>query len=137
MDRSKVDALIPEAQEEIRTQGIYKDGYIDNTFRGQISSFGAAVTMGGLLSAIAFFSKKGIGSDVDRSLLMKAIYSLIKGHDAPQVENSLYEYVKQEIRDGREDSVKEDVINAALAVKLAINLFYIKPKKPKEGVKNE
>jgi len=136
MDKSKVDALIPKAQEEIRAQGIYKDGFIDNTFRGQISSFGAAVTMGSLLSAVAYFSKKGSGEEDGRPLLMKAIYALIKGHNAPQGENSLYEYVKQEIRAGREDSVKEDVINAALAVKLAINLFNVKPRKPKEGAKN-
>lgn len=49
---------------------------MNKTYRGQISTFGAAVVMGCLKSAIAFFSDPNKAS-VDRSKLIKVMYQLI------------------------------------------------------------
>lgn len=91
---------------------------INRTYRGQISSFGAAVIMGSLLSAIAFFSDDG-NSKVTRSCLMDAILLVIKKKNPDIiVHKTLYEYAKD-----KGDNCKEDIINAAIALKLAMNLY--------------
>ena len=103
-----------------------KDGKIEKTYRGQISSFGAAVTMGSLRPAIAFFSKdanNGEGSDVQRSKLMKAVLIVLKkAGKAEESLETLYDYTKVKT----EDVCKEDIINAAISLKLAMNLYVLK-----------
>ena len=117
MNRAEIDRLLPDAYELIKANGIAsEDGKVQKTWRGQIASFGAAVSMGSLLSAVAFFSDQG-RAIVEREKLLNVIYDLIK----PQ-ESNLYEYVKA----NRESLlVKEKVINAAIAVKLALNLYVL------------
>lgn len=101
--------------------------YIEKSFRSQISSFGAAVEMGSLLSAVAFFSNKG-GSDTDRPKLMQAIYMLITNNEESN-EKSLLMHVK----DNNTAETKRDVIDAAVALKLAMNAYELRDKddKPK------
>ena len=99
--------------------------YIDKAFRGQISSFGAAVQMGSLLSAVAFFSSKG-GSDVDRPKLMKAIYTLIKENSDTEFDNAdapLLKYVSKHQNDA---FLKDNVLEAAVALKLAMNAYELR-----------
>ncbi len=128
MNKSKVDELIPMAYETIKEIGIAENGKIPSSFRGQISSFGAAVSMGSLLSAIAFFSDKG-SAEVDRTKLPAAILDILKkSHQAGQTETSLYRWVQKEKDSGRETACRESVLNAALAVKLAMNLYKLTEK---------
>jgi CRISPR-associated protein Cmr5 len=115
MDKRRIDNLIPMAYSALKDSGIAKDGQIDNGYRGQIASFGASVAMGSLLSAIGFFSAKG-QSDVDRQRLMEAIRLLIAG-DEP--EDLFHIAVKKH----KDDLFREDVLNAAVALKLAMNLY--------------
>lgn len=98
-------------------------GEIEKTFRGQISSFGAAITMGSLLPAIAFFSKNG-GSDVDRSKLPEAILAVLKkrGLEGADTE-SLFVYAESMIKKGKESECKEAILNATIAIKLSMNLY--------------
>ena len=98
------------------------EGTIVKTYRGQISSFGAAITMGSLLPAIAFFSKDG-DSDVSRSKLMDAVLLVLKksGKTEKNVKN-LFEYAES----GDEDVCKEEILNATIALKLAMNLYNLK-----------
>lgn len=104
------------------------EGQIEKTYRGQISSFGAAVTMGSLKPAIAFFSKDANsgqkeGSDVQRSKLMEAVLIVLKKDENIKAkEKSLFEYVKNH---KNEDVAKENIINAAIALKLAMNLYVL------------
>lgn len=145
MNKSNVDALIPRAYKIIEEVGIAKDGKVANGYRGQIATFGAAVSMGSLLSAVAFFSEEESSSAVDRSKLMLAIYRLIhsesEGTDVKPTENEtevkefsekkkekvkLFNYIIENNDDINE--IKEKVFDAALAIKLAINMYEIKEK---------
>ena len=125
------DSMIIRAIEILKTVGIVKTDknskeYIEKTFRGQISSFGAAVEMGSLLSAVAFFSDKG-GSSTDRPKLMKAIYMLLTESDANDCdEKTLLRYVADHSGDR---FLKRKVIDAAVAVKLAMNAYDLRQKK--------
>ena len=102
----------------IKNKIINEQGQVQKTFRGQITSFGASIIMGSLLPAIAFFydSEK---STVDRKKVLDAIYYILQARQKiGQDEKNLFEYAKKHQEDSR-----EEILNASIALKLAINLF--------------
>lgn len=116
MNKKHVDGWILTAKEAIEKSGISKDGKVEKGFRGKISSFGAAMVTGSFKSAVAFFVDKG-DSGVDRPLLLVAIYYVIHGQIVtPQ---NVLEYVCA--NDNKE--VREQFLDAAIAVKLALNFY--------------
>ena len=76
MNKKRINDWILPAQKAIKDNKIPENGVVNKTYRGQISTFGAAVVMGSLKSAIAFFSDPNKAS-VDRSKLIKVMYQLI------------------------------------------------------------
>ena len=121
MNKNKIDSLIPKAYEAIQKTGIARDDKINSAYRGQISRFGAAVSMGSLLSAIAFFKDQG-GASVDRTKLIAAIAEVL-GENIPEGDD-LYTYVLKNQKDkNKEMKCREEILEAAIALKLAMNLF--------------
>lgn len=121
MSKQRIDKLIPEAYQAIEKCNLSNKGKVDKMLRSQISAFGAAVTMGSLLSAVAFFSKKG-GAQSDRQLLMKAIHWLISPRENREsvTETSLLDML---VKAHNPNIYRESIIDAAIAIKLAMNLF--------------
>ena len=116
INKAKVDRWIPKAYAAIADAKILNDnGKLDSGYRGQISAFGAAVSMGSVLSAVSFFSKDG-SSDVERSKLIDAVKRII---GCPK---SLYEFTQTD------KDAKEQILHAAIALKLAMNLYEWEPK---------
>ena len=143
MNKKDVNEKIDYAYRALTECKIAENNKIVKTFRGQISSFGAAVEMGSLKPAILFFSDQG-GSSVKRTNLMDAIHYILVQCDKEKArnshmkcdkekysnvkesnsENTLYGYIKQKEEQGvPEYRLKEDVLSAAIAIKLAMNLF--------------
>ena len=124
MNKARVDQLITYAYKAIRDNGISNDkNEVRSTFRSQISTFGASIAMGSLKAAIAFFSNQG-SSSVDRSKLPEAILQILQqAGTVPANERSLYFWAEKEISSGRETACREEIVNAAIAVKLAMNLY--------------
>lgn len=126
MNKIAIDRNLPYAYKGIIDSKISKDGKVNKSYRGQISILGAAITMGSIKSALCFFSEKANNnSDVDRSKLLDTIYYVLKNSEDTKekykdVEN-LNAYVVN--ADSDKDALKEDIINAAIAIKLAMNLF--------------
>lgn len=60
MNKNVIDNSISIAYEAINKAGISNNGRINKSYRGQISTFGAAIVMGSLESAICYFSEKRI-----------------------------------------------------------------------------
>ena len=120
MNKNTINQQMQFAYEALAEAGIADvSGNISKTFRGQISSFGAALTMGSLLPAIAFFSNDG-GSSVQRSKLMAAILLVLqKNGKAKKDVKTLFDYAKS----GNEDACKDEILNAAISLKLAMNLY--------------
>lgn len=116
MNKKQVNNWILPARKAIVECGISENGKVDSSFRGQISSFGAAVVMGSLKSAVAFFAKDG-EAKVLRSRLITAIYYVITGIKAEP--NEVFDYVC----DNDDRQTKEQFINASIAIKLALNFF--------------
>ena len=121
MNKRRVDEMIPKAFDVLKQVGIVKGDVINSAWRGQISSFGASMVQGSLLAAVSFFSAKGKQEEgrtlVDRSLLVKAIERML------DLNESLFEYVKAKMASGDEMRAKETIVNAAVALKLAMNLY--------------
>lgn len=119
MNKNAINQEIKVAYDVLRETGIADDrkGTIQKTYRGQISTFGAAISMGSLLPAIAFFSDKG-GADVDRTKLMDAIIKILQ-YTNKTAEKNIFDYVLK----NSEDVCKEEILNAAIALKLSMNLY--------------
>lgn len=135
MNKNRVNKLLPKAIEALKVVEIAnEDGTINKTYRGQIASFGAAVVMGSLPAAVAFFADQG-SATVDRSKLLKAIhYCLTNEVEKPQK-------IFNSIKNDNSPKTKEDYVNAAIALKLAMNLYALeennsgkeKNKEPENG----
>lgn len=138
-NKRKIDEYIPKAIACLcKNKKIVKDGKIKSGFAGQISTFSVAVSTGSLLSAVAFFSEKKQAT-VDRQELMNVIYEIISRESAERKNTDdskavLLSYVKEVYEkthgQGKDanflldyEEFKQDVLNAAIAVKLAINFF--------------
>ncbi len=80
MNKRMVDSWLSIAYNAIEKCGIseIQNGVrcIQRTYRSQISNFGAAVTMGSIKSAVAFFSQQG-KAVADRPKLLQAMYFII------------------------------------------------------------
>lgn len=139
MNKKTINEMLPKAYDTLKDIGIANDKLeIDPVFRSYISSYGAAIVMGSLLAATAFFSAQR-GAKEDRGLLMNAIYYLIiwdkEGTKPKKPENdSLFKYVRAK---GGGAEVKESVINAAISLKLAMNLYAEKKTKTEEKTNKE
>lgn len=125
MGKSRIDELLPCAYDAINSV-VAENGIIKGNYKAQITSFGAAISMGSLLAAIAFFSENS-KSDIPRDDLMKMIYYLVEKRNYIGVEQikskiksyDLFNYVKN----NNNESTKQLVLDAAIAIKLALNLF--------------
>lgn len=132
MNKKLVDQLLPAAVDTLSTCGIAKGGKIDKNFRGQISSFGAAVSYGSLLAAAAFFNQQA-GAKNDRSLLMEAINKLLKDKvGGYTVGKTLFDTIRSTPAD-RQRKLKEDVLSCAVALKLGMNLYTLTDSDQNQG----
>ena len=119
MNKKQVDGWILKAKEALEKTGIATEGgKVDNSFRGQISAFGAAMVMGSFRSAVAFYVEKG-EAKVDRQKLLQAIYYVIS--EEPKLEDP--KQIFQHVCDHDSYDEKEKFIDASIALKLAMNFF--------------
>ena len=139
-NKRKIDEYISKAIEVLNNnKKIVKEGSkIDKTFSGQIATFAVAVSTGSLLSAVAFFSDNG-GASNERSSLMDVIYKIVIDENSQGITNQendsninskLLEHVKNKYKEFKlkndivsYNRVKEDILNAAIAIKLAMNFY--------------
>lgn len=116
MNKKRVNEWIAPAAQALEEVKIVENGKIDSSFRGQIASFGAAVAMGSLKAATAFFTQQG-SAKVRRELLLSAIFMVITGeHKEPK-------YVFKYVCEHDSKQLQEQFIDAAIALKLAMNLY--------------
>ena len=120
----RIDSLIPKAIEAVKTieEGMERKK-LPSEYKGYVSSFGAAVLQSGLKAAIAFYESKSSSSVPNKKPLMLAILELITDKK-PDKKNkdSLLKYVIK--NDSLE--LKDEILDAAAALKLAINTFEMK-----------
>ncbi len=107
--------MVPNAIEVIKKSPILKNGAIESKYNGYISSFGASIIQAGLNSTVAFFGKT-TGEGKDRKEILDAIWNLIQKENLNRECNDIQQFIK--LKD-----VKPTIMNAAIALKLAIRVF--------------
>jgi CRISPR-associated protein Cmr5 len=128
MSKKRIDDWIAPAVEILKDTGIVQNGKVDSAYRGQIASFGAAVVMGSMKAAVAFFSQQG-SSKVHRELLLPAMYRLVTGSTENVKPADIFRYICN--NDNTE--TRNAFLDAAVALKLAMNFYDM----GREGSKNE
>ena len=113
MNKKKIDEYIPTAYEALLNSELVKDNKMPKTYRGYISSFGASIAMGSIRSAVFYYYK-----DDTKKELMKIIFDVIK-KDKDLKNEDLKDYVCKT----DEKEAKENIYNATIAIKLAMNMF--------------
>ena len=134
--RGREDWIGP-AIKAIEDNSIAKNGEVPNEYKGYIDTFGASIVQNGLIPAVLFFENKGGSGDKEkeniyenRKKLLKAILYVLKEKDdskSPGTSSTMYEYIKY--REGKgEDAkrIRQDIVDAAIAVKLALRTFKFK-----------
>lgn len=142
MNKKQIDAMLPKALEVLQNGkfGISQAGKINSAYRSAIAAFGAAMTMGSFKAAVSFFSKDAEDgkAGISRSKLLEAMNLIARG--GQDNSKDILNYV---IKCGKEEEkrLKRDFINAAVALKLAMNAFDLGKNDKKgdegEGDKNE
>ncbi len=137
----RIDELIPKAIEAINRNKIPgANNIVPNEYKGYIDTFGASIVQNGLEPAIIFFETAGgkeddsITSDrekqgiyANRNKLMKAILDVIQGIEKGKP-STLFEYVTLQKKRMDEKQIRQQVVDAAIAVKLALRTFAIQKK---------
>ena len=152
MGKSRIEEYVPRAYKAIKSEhtgiatriviGDVEDYEVIEGLKGQIASFGSAINMGNLKSAVAFFSAKG-GAQTERQDLMKAIYLIINENididDEKTVctNRSLFDQIVNEKDENKILVLKSKILDAAVAVKLAIRMCkLVKEKTRKKEAQN-
>ncbi len=122
-----VEKLIPAAIASVQAN-LAKNESVNKAYKGYISAFGAGIIQSGLLPTLAMY-KGTEGSDhkkAETGHLLKAIFEVIKVNRKPEIisDQDLFDYALRVMQDGnKQQMVMNEIINASIAVKLAIRTF--------------
>lgn len=124
MIKKKIEKYIPKAIEAIQKKelGILRNNKVPKEYNGYISSFGASIRQAGLLATVLFFDSKNAGSQEDRSKVLRTIEFILG------IENGK---LKDKIAD--KSIKKQEIQDAAVALKLAIRTFKFEDKQNENG----
>lgn len=124
MNKTVVDANLPYAYDAVKKYIAGRDGKVNKSYRGQISTLGAAMTMGSMRSAICFFKEKANNdTPVDRSKLLTAIKYVLDQNAFTRDKYKTFKDLWDCAKNVDDKQMREDMINAAIAIKLSMNLF--------------
>ena len=129
MNKNRVDQYLPRAIEALDSEHCKISnvkGELSKTFRGQISSFGAAITMGSFKAAVAFLASdsQNESSKISRSKLLQAIdYVIDSKLDKPRDAKTICIDIFNERDAGKINAIEEKYIDASIALKLAMNAY--------------
>lgn len=136
MNKAKVNEYLPIAIVALKKCGIAdeKDRII-STYRSNISSFGAAVTMGSFKAAVAFFSAdaKDDNSKVSRSKLIQAMDFVVHGKGEDDKPRDVKIICAEVIETNDDKALCEKYINASIGLKLAMNVYYLYDPNKEDG----
>lgn len=122
-----IEILIPSAIEIVKTDVLNNSKEVPKEFNGYISSFGASITMSGLLPTLVFYSQEGKSKGNRRSVI-DSIEKIIK-KNYPNLlvpDDTLLKKIitlKQQQTTTEFIRLHEKIKEAAIALKLAIRIF--------------
>ena len=121
--------LMKWADESIRHSSIYNQErreIISDSYNGQIAAFSVSVALSGLKPAIAlYYSGKG-SSDVDKKKIVELLASMYTKHKGIQTTADVLFDKVINATVSEEVSLKKDIIEYGIALKLAVRTFKFK-----------
>ncbi len=120
-----INKLIPIAIDKINESNIFEKNskIIPREYKSYVSSFGSSVMQSGLLPALAFYhANSEVGKK--RVKIMTIIFNILKNNNKNYYnteQENLFEFTQKRIDNERQ--IKKDIMNAAIAVKLAIRTY--------------
>lgn len=130
--KKSIEKLIPRALQAVE-EHLAHGGTVPSAYNGYIASMGASIVQMGLLPTLAFYSlgksedapgtdnEKGADTKEDRSKLLLTIFKIIEPEESANYQGTLLKYALEENVNQR--FLKKRILNAAIAVKLAIRTF--------------
>ncbi len=128
VDKKQIDALIPAAVQAIENC-ILSNGEVSSVYRNYLASFGTVARFSGIKTAVAVYSKDEVKTKEDRGQVINMICMVLKikksaeesrrnNESGQPFGTELLEYIEKD-----EKSAKDRIIEAAIAIKTALNLF--------------
>ena len=128
----QIDRYIPPAMQLVtrKLASVSNKGHVPAVYKGYISSMGASIVLSGLVPTLAFYNAdtRDSGSEQPRRPLLDILHELLRDRYVLKNQDSLFDYAlaledqkkKTELR-----RLKRDVINASIALKLALRTFHL------------
>ncbi|GAA0182523.1 type III-B CRISPR module-associated protein Cmr5 [Clostridium sediminicola] len=134
MGKKRIEILIPKALQAVTDFIADNDMKVKTEYKGYISSFGASIIQSGLYTAIAFYESTTSEVEKERRNLLKAIRCVVdEDYDKSDKELLMNYCMLNDIQFSQDNvsgksktELKEEIIDAAIAIKLAIRTFEIK-----------
>ena len=114
----KLNRLTPLALKSAKS--LVENGRIPREYNGYIASFGASIILSGLLPAVAFYENINAEANQDKTKMTKAILSIIKEDKRISEE---YGTLMNFVLSSGVANIKQEILDAATALKLAIRTF--------------
>ncbi len=131
INKRNVNQLIPKAIEALEKIfniqcGSEKDT-IPNEYRNYLASFGTCIRTSGLKTAVAIYNKEGKLNDEDKGKVIELI--------AWVLDKDKQKLIKEinAVNSEDEKNLKQKVIEAAIAIKLSLNMFQLVDKEKKSN----
>lgn len=130
--KKQVDKLIPIALVAVTDHiaiGKNKDT-VNEAYGGYSAAYCTVIMQNGLLAGTAMFSDvtKTNSTKGDKTCLMKAIHHILIGK-APGEKDTFFQYVQKQVEAGKSFQLKRQILDATVAIKLALRTFHqINPK---------
>ena len=128
MENLRVAKLLPYAYEALKNDTVInKDGkgIIEKSLRGQISSFGASILTGSLEASVAFYSVQGRAKS-PRDALLPVICKILRDGGEFAAPDESKTDLKEIVFTSKDPELSEKIIDASIAIKLAMNFFELK-----------
>lgn len=128
--KKNLERLIPKAMKAVKKCLANDKDEVPSAYNGYISSMGASIVQMGLLPTLAFYSygkdDNKARSKENRPDLLKAILEVIK--EEKEEETKLLDYALEVEKNPKKDlrELQQKVVQAAIAIKLAIRTFTLK-----------
>ena len=126
----QVEKFIPPAVQLIKDHLATGEGklVVPSVYKGYISSMGASIIMSGLLPTLAFYNTDGDNSSSEKARrpLLNVLHGLLKDRHEGLDRHGLFEHaigLQEAKRHAALRQLKEEVIQASIAVKLALRTF--------------
>lgn len=122
----RIEKYIPIAIDVVEDLILHTYNEVTPEWDNAIANFGASLRQMGLLTAVTAFSQKSTGAKADKILLMCCLLRIIRSSEGKLTDSGM-ELLPIVQEDPSNKMLYRKITDAAIALKLALRLYIIKP----------